>query len=241
MGYEDIYDDVDEFWNYPGDDDDTPSFTIYGEPGVQDAGVSPGSRALVPSSPSSSPGLTAEQILSRSPAPSSSSTWTSSIGKVSPSSVISRADSGIPISDMPSFKPVPYTAPTFTAPARDENRLRSLTQRAAAPGMRRLRTETQRAIIGSAGLPGAVRRMTLREALAGFGEGASSIMGGASRQGLSEYNAEYRDKYAEAMMNFQGQAQAGMANVSAQNTAEQAKYRAELDRIFYNAKQGVRA
>jgi hypothetical protein len=240
MDYENLYDDVDEFWNYPGEEDSTPSYAIYGEPGVQDAAVSPGSRALVPSSPSY-PGLTSEQILSRSAAPSSPSTWTSSIGKVSPSSVISRAETGIAVGDMPNYKPVTFTPPTFSAPERSENRLRSLTQRAAAPGMRKLRTETQRAILGSASLPGAVRRMTIREALAGFGEGASQIMGGASRQGRSEYEAEYRDKYQEAVMNYQGQLQAGMTNVSAQNAAEQAKYRAELERIFYNAKMGVRA
>jgi hypothetical protein len=70
--------------------------------------------------------------------------------------------------------------------------------------------------------------MTLREALAGYGEGVSSVMGAASKTAQSQYGQEYASDYNESLMNYQTSvAQA------------QAEYQTELNRIYYNAKQGV--
>lgn len=109
-----------------------------------------------------------------------------------------------------------FTAPTFTAPERNENRLSSLRARASGSALRNLRTQTQAAIQSSYGLPAQARRMTLKEALQGYGSGVSSIMGSADKVARSQYEDEYGTLYKTAQMNYQGELTAAQQNFSAQ-------------------------
>lgn len=143
----------------------------------------------------------------------------------------------VPSSAMPKLTLPTYEAPApFVAPERDENRLRSLRQKAAGSGVRKLRNMTQAAITSTRGLPAQVRRMTLREALRGYGEGISDVMSDASKEAQSEYNQEYAQEYNEAAMNYQGQVAASQANYATQVSAKQTQYQAELQRLWLNAK-----
>jgi hypothetical protein len=75
-------------------------------------------------------------------------------------------------------------------PEYDMGKVESLAQRAAAPGIRRLRTTMGEVQQGYYENPN-VKRMTLRDALAGYGQGLEDVMGGAMRTGASIYGQEY--------------------------------------------------
>ncbi len=113
---------------------------------------------------------------------------------------------------------------TFTAPTRDPNRISNLRARASGAGLRDLRRQTQRTIQGTSGMDATMRRMTLKDALMGYGSGVSKIMGQADRIAQNQYEQEYGDKYKEAMLNYQ-------AGISKAN----AEYQARLQRLIFNA------
>jgi hypothetical protein len=75
-------------------------------------------------------------------------------------------------------------------PAYDESKVEGLAQRFAAPGIRKLRNavqETQQGYYENHN----VKRMTLRDSLAGYGQGLESVMGGALEKGASVYGQQY--------------------------------------------------
>ncbi len=92
--------------------------------------------------------------------------------------------------------------PEFKAPERDPRRVAALRQKAAAPGLRKLRTALNRALVKSYENPN-VARMVTRSALSGFGEGVEQIMGGASRTAEQQYQSELGLKTQEVMANYQ--------------------------------------
>ncbi|MFA5377344.1 MAG: hypothetical protein WC455_16455 [Dehalococcoidia bacterium] len=185
-------------WSLP---DDTTSTSSYSTKSVEDILNSGYPSATGSSSKTSSSGTT----------PSTSSGYT-----LKTANAVSKAS-------LPTL-----SLPTYTAPEYDESRISALTQKAAASGLRKLRGQTQAAIVSSQSQTATARKMTLREALAGYGEGVSSVMGAASKTAQSQYGQEYASDYNESLMNYQTSvAQA------------QAEYQTELNRIYYNAKQGV--
>ena len=129
-------------------------------------------------------------------------------------------------------KIVPYTIgklptleyDTFTAPTRDPNRISNLRARASGAGLRDLRRQTQRTIQGTSGMDATMRRMTLKDALMGYGSGVSKIMSSADRIAQSQYEQEYGDKFKESLLNYQ-------AGISKKN----AEYQARLKRLIANA------
>jgi hypothetical protein len=94
------------------------------------------------------------------------------------------------------------TMPTFAAPTRDEGRIKELTQQKSAAGLRAMRAQIQKAM-GQGYRNENVKRMTLRDALAGYGQGIESVMGGAQTAAGSEYNTEYATAYDTAGKNWQ--------------------------------------
>ena len=92
---------------------------------------------------------------------------------------------------------------SFTAPTRDPNRVGALRSRASGAGLRDLRRQTQQAIQGTSGMDATMRRMTLKDALMGYGSGVSKIMGQADRIAQSQYEQEYGDKFKESLLNYQ--------------------------------------
>lgn len=108
---------------------------------------------------------------------------------------------------LPPSDPVPtYKGPTFEAPARDKGRISSLRRTAAAPGIRKLRQATQQALTRSYSNPN-MRRIAIRDALAGYGMGLESVMSGADTQARTLYEQEYAQLQNEANINYQREAQ----------------------------------
>lgn len=100
--------------------------------------------------------------------------------------------------------------PTFKAPEFNKRAVRALTQKMAAPGVRTLRETVQQAMGKTYENPN-VRKLTLREALQGYGTGLEKVMAGASREARSEHMAELDLQRQEQMMNFEAQTKAAMA------------------------------
>lgn len=100
-----------------------------------------------------------------------------------------------------------YNAPeaptydTYNAPARDEGRIRKLTQLAAAPGLRTLRNAYNRSMAGNEENQNVVR-MKARAALEGLGSGIESTLAGAKSAALNEYNQEYNALTDQAKANW---------------------------------------
>jgi len=71
----------------------------------------------------------------------------------------------------------------------DKRRVKALTQKALAPRLRQLRSALERALVRSYENPN-VRRMIVRGALEGYGQGIEEARAGAERFGLQEEAAE---------------------------------------------------
>jgi hypothetical protein len=69
-----------------------------------------------------------------------------------------------------------------------------------------------------------VKRMTLRDALAGYGLGLENAMAGARRQAVEEYQAEYAPKVSAAQTQYQAQ-------VAAMNAQYQAAWQNYMNRV----------
>ena len=91
---------------------------------------------------------------------------------------------------------VPTLAPTPAIPKIDESRIRKLSRKAAAPGIRSLTRETRRALLRHYENPN-VAKMVARGALGGHGEALSKILSTAGREGRAEYQQEYQAKLME--------------------------------------------
>lgn len=106
--------------------------------------------------------------------------------------------------------PARPTIPKFETPTLDRRRVRAETQREAAPQVRRLRDVTARALGAQFENPN-VRRMTVREALQGFGSGLSSILTGARRTALQTELPEFQAQVGAAQRTFEANVQ-GLMN-----------------------------
>lgn len=112
----------------------------------------------------------------------------------------------------------------FTAPARDENRLSALRMKASGAGLRDLRRQTQSMVAGASGLDPTMRRMTLKDALMGYGSGVSKVMSQADQIAQRQYEKEYDDKFKESTMNYQ----AGMNKANLE-------YKSKIEKLLFNA------
>jgi hypothetical protein len=112
----------------------------------------------------------------------------------------------------------------FTAPVRDENRVSSLRMKASGAGLRELRRQTQSTIASASGLDPTMRRMTLKDALMGYGSGVSKVMSQADQIAQRQYEKEYDDKFKESTMNYQ----AGMNKANLE-------YKAKIEKLLFNA------
>ena len=106
--------------------------------------------------------------------------------------------------------PVMGPMPEFKLPTWDESKISAKAQRAAGPGLRELRKGIQEAQGRYYENPN-VRRMTLRDAMAGYGMGLEKVMGGARQQATSEYAAEYGPQVAKAQAEYGGQVQSTLS------------------------------
>jgi hypothetical protein len=106
--------------------------------------------------------------------------------------------------------PVRPEVSTFAAPEWNESEVARNRQRMAGPNIRRLRDVTLQSIGRNYENPN-VRRMTVREALRGYGSGLGSILASAQQGAVNEYGNKYQNMYNERMANFNAANQAKMA------------------------------
>lgn len=126
---------------------------------------------------------------------------------------------------LPTFEPLEY--PKYEPPTRDLERVKKLTQEAAAPQLRGLRTEVQRAMGKRYANPN-VARMTLREALAGYGQGLESVMAGARAAGRSAYETEYAPLAEKARVEYQTGVSKAQQEWEAQRAARMTEYESAI-------------
>lgn len=100
--------------------------------------------------------------------------------------------------------------PTLELPGVDKRAIRAATQKIAGPKIRTLRQATQQAMGKHYENPN-VRKLTLREALQGYGSGLESVMSGAGRQATQEEMAQRQVEADQARLNYQTQVNAIMA------------------------------
>jgi hypothetical protein len=106
-------------------------------------------------------------------------------------------------------RPTTPKLPTLELPRVDKRAVSALAQRAAAPGIRSLRETVQQAMGASYENPN-VRRMTLREALQGYGAGLEKVMAGAQHQARQEHQQELNLLAEERQQNWRSQVQMAM-------------------------------
>ena len=133
-----------------------------------------------------------------------------------------------PMLEIPTFQagkiPAAPSPSSYFAPLPDTGRIQFLTQQAAAPGARKLRMGLLRALqMAKRAENPNVQALLGRQAVAGYGEGLESVMGGARREGMGMYAPEY------AAMTEQEK-----ANWLAANEKERSDYLAALEQ--YKAK-----
>jgi len=104
--------------------------------------------------------------------------------------------------EMPAF-PGAGDTPELNLPEYDEDQVSALTQKRAAPSIRRLRETTRAVTSGSFDNPN-VKKMTVREALAGYGTGLEGIVAGAGRAASAEYGQQYAASVNAEMARYQG-------------------------------------
>jgi hypothetical protein len=129
----------------------------------------------------------------------------------------------VPIFKPPTFKPLP----TYQAPSWNESAIDTLQQKRAAPGLRALRGQMNRASNVSSDNPN-VKRMTLRDALSGYGQGLSSVMGQAGATAAGEYGNQYAQTSENAQAKWQSEAQAASAENEWGMNIAQTQYAADL-------------
>ncbi|MDZ4243856.1 MAG: hypothetical protein U1C57_01995 [Candidatus Doudnabacteria bacterium] len=120
--------------------------------------------------------------------------------------------------------------PTYYVPKWSEEAIASKTQSRAASGIRKLRTAIQESMVQRNENPN-VQRMTLRDALAGYGQGLEDVMSGASKSATAEYGQEYGYRVQGALVNYQSAVQEVQQKYAGQVDERRAEYNAALDQV----------
>ena len=133
---------------------------------------------------------------------------------------------------IPGFEmPTMETIDEFAAPVWDEGEIKSRTQGAADVGMRQLRNAVQTAMAQNFDNPN-VKRMTLRDALAGFGIGVGGVMESARKQAVGEYTEKYAREYDAASKNYSTKVQGVRDRFQGAITGKVADYNAAVNGIM---------
>lgn len=101
-------------------------------------------------------------------------------------------------------RPTAPTLPKLKLPKVNKRAVAALQQKHAAPGVRKLRESMQLALASGSDNPN-VRRMTIREAMQGYGTGLESVMAGAYGTARSEHLADVQQEGQEAQLNWQAE------------------------------------
>ena len=105
----------------------------------------------------------------------------------------------------PTYNPDYREMPTYSAPQWDTGAIDALTQKRAAPGLRAMRNQVNRASGVSYDNPN-MKRMTLRDALQGYGQGVESALSSANQSAVNEYGTEFGRRSTDAYNMYQSEA-----------------------------------
>lgn len=117
----------------------------------------------------------------------------------------------------------------FNAPRWDNEKITALTQKRAMPGIRSLRDQVQR-VTGRRYDNPQVARMTLREALASYGQGLGSVISSAGNAAVNEYSQEYDALADAAKTSFLAKERRSDLSKSLSAKRNESKFQAEIDR-----------
>jgi hypothetical protein len=110
----------------------------------------------------------------------------------------------------PTYNPNYREMPTYTAPRWNEGAIDALTQKRAAPGLRAMRQQVSRASGVNYDNPN-MKRMTLRDALQGYGQGVEQTLSGANAAATNEYGNKFSADSAASQAEYNSQANAANA------------------------------
>lgn len=102
-------------------------------------------------------------------------------------------------------RPTAPVVPEFKAPEYDEGEVAQLRQRAAGSQVRNLRDVTMQALASNTSDNPNVRKMTVRQALQGYGSGLGSILSAAQNAAASQYQARYNAQFQAGQMTYNAQ------------------------------------
>jgi hypothetical protein len=111
---------------------------------------------------------------------------------------------------LPTYNPGYRELPTYTGQTWNDAEVDSLAQKRAAPGLRALRSQVQRVTGRGYGSPN-VTKLTLRDALSGYGQGLENIMSGAQGEAAGEYGQKFGATSGEAYKEYGSKAGAAGA------------------------------
>lgn len=120
--------------------------------------------------------------------------------------------------------------PTYERPEWDEGEITRLSQVRGAAGVRNLRDAVQTLSRERYENPN-VRRMSLRDAMKGYGEGLEQVMSGAHEKASSEYGQKYAYEAQEKQINYNTAVQAVRDIYSADLNVESANFQAQVAAI----------
>jgi len=159
------------------------------------------------------------------------SSWTSSIGKVSPGGPIYNPASGQNINSarisqqitqslmgLPTLQPYPtLSLPTYKAPEWDETRDKYYSQQQSMPYVTEIRRAIKEAILRSGATTSPVlRRYMLGEVASNASSGLGKVMSQARQYGQQAYGNEWNRTADEAKTNYLGGVQTAIANNQAE-------------------------
>jgi len=163
------------------------------------------------------------------------SSLTPSSGGMSSIYSTSRGYADYPTIPMPTLSPIEtptLTAPelpTYTAPERDEKRLQSLQQKAAAPGLQRLRRGLDKGIQSTRSIDNPTeRKFHLSGMLEQYGLGLGDIISKADMTGLNEYEREYATQLDQAKTRYGADVHEATSKASVENQNLINRYQQEL-------------
>jgi len=180
-------------------------------------------------SKTTSPQTTTRTTTPKTTTGSSSSSWTPTQAMPTYGGTVRASLPDAPV--LPTLQaPTLGTVDPYAAPEYDLNRVSSLTQQFAAPGVRTLRQGLREATSRRFDNPN-VGALTMRQALQGYGTGLSAIMGGAAKTAGEEYGREYGVETDEAKINYTQAVNDRNAIFNADMTSASMNFQATIDNI----------
>ena len=165
------------------------------------------------------------------PATAWAGSWGKTLAKAGSASGVSAAAPYAKVTTSQTVFPQGAKAPTFAAPAYDEREVKKRASKLAAPGRAALEMKVNQAMSRYYENPN-VRRMVLRDTLAGYGIGLANIQGQAEQTATQQYGAEHARLYGESVQAYNIAMQQFMSQARNVTTVSTVPTAAAFDKVF---------